>query len=90
MTMEDIKVKIRTFLAQYVQNHDLQDDDDIFAMGFVNSMFAMQLVLFVEQEFSLSIDNADLDFDNFRSVNALASLVTKKTVNKSPATSYAS
>jgi len=92
--MEDIKVKIRAFLAQYVQNHQLQDDDDIFAMGFVNSMFAMQLVLFVEQEFSLSIENADLDFDNFRSVNALANLViqknTEKRTEKSPAASYAS
>lgn len=84
--MEDIKVKIRTFLTQFIQNHDFQDDDDIFEMGFVNSMFAMQLVLFVEKEFDLSIDNVDLDFDNFRSLNALANLVKKK----SPASSYAS
>lgn len=78
--MQDIQAKTRAFLAKYIQNVDLQDDQDIFEMGFVNSLFAMQLVLFVESEFSIALDNEDLDIDNFRSVNAITDLIQRKTV----------
>ena len=75
----DIKAEIRKFLARFFQNYALQDDEDIFALGFVNSLFAMQLVLFVEQTFNLTIDNEDLDINNFRTINALAGLIQRKT-----------
>ena len=77
--MKEIKAKIKTFLSQFFGNHDLQDEEDIFALGFVNSLFAMQLVLFVEQEFQIAIEDEDLDFDNFRTINAIAHLVERKT-----------
>lgn len=77
--MQNIKDKIKIFLSQFSVNHELQDDDDIFAAGFVNSMFAMQLVLFVEKEFQVTIDNEDLDLDNFRTINAIARLLERKT-----------
>ena len=76
--MEDIKQKTRTFLARSLQNHDLRDDDDIFALGFVNSLLAMQLVAFVEKEFGITVEDQDLDLDNFRTVNAIARLVERK------------
>lgn len=62
-----------------MRNHDLQPDEDIFALGFVNSLFAMQLVLFVENEFGLVVENEDLDIDNFRTVSAIARLIERKT-----------
>jgi methoxymalonate biosynthesis acyl carrier protein len=76
--MQDVKAKLKTFLSQFFGNHDLQDDEDIFAVGFVNSMFAMQLVLFIEQEFQVTIENEDLELDNFRTINAMVSLVESK------------
>jgi acyl carrier protein len=42
-------------------------------------MFAMQLVLFVEQEFKISIENEDLEIDNFNTINALVNLIERKT-----------
>lgn len=77
--MSKIQAKIKTFLSKFFGNHDLQPDEDIFALGFVNSMFAMQLVLFVEQEFQIAIENEDLEFDNFRTINSLANLIERKT-----------
>jgi methoxymalonate biosynthesis acyl carrier protein len=74
----EIKTAIKRFLARFFQNYDLQDDEDIFALGFVNSLFAMQLVLFVESEFQISVDNEDLELDNFRTVNALTNLINRK------------
>ena len=78
MTAE-VKNRTREFLARFFQNLELDDDQDIFALGFVNSLFAMQLVLFVEKEFAMSIENDDLDIDNFRSLNAIANMVEQKT-----------
>jgi methoxymalonate biosynthesis acyl carrier protein len=78
--VDEQKQKIREFLARYLRNHQLRDDEDIFALGFVNSLFAMQLVMFVEKEFGVAIDNEDLEIDNFRSIAAIVNLVESKTV----------
>lgn len=75
---ERIKSKTREFMSKFFQNHDLKDDDDIFALGFVNSLFAMQLVMFVEKEFDLTVEDEDLNIDNFRTLDAIASLVERK------------
>ncbi|NMG06758.1 acyl carrier protein [Brasilonema sp. UFV-L1] len=76
--MKEIQPKIKEFLSRFFRNYDLQPDEDIFSLGFVNSMFAMQLVLFMEQEFQISIDNEDLEFDNFRTINAMTRLIERK------------
>jgi methoxymalonate biosynthesis acyl carrier protein len=75
----DGQTKVRAFLSRYLRNQELRDDEDIFGLGFVNSLFAMQLVMFVEREFGITIDNEDLDIGNFRSLNAIVKLVKKKT-----------
>ena len=76
--MEQTKAAIRQFLERFIQGHDLQDDDDIFAMGYVKSMFAMQLVQFMEQTFAITVEDADLEMENYRSINAMADFVTRK------------
>lgn len=79
----EIKAKIRAYLAGYIKDYDLQDDDDFFALGFVNSLFAMQLVLFVEKEFAIALDGTDMHFDNFKTVNAITDIVARKTAASS-------
>ncbi len=74
----DIKAELRQFLARFFHNYNLRDDEDIFSLGFVNSLFAMQLVMFVEQQFRITIENEDLNLDNFRTINALTALVQRK------------
>ena len=76
--MKEVKEKIQTFLSKYFENHQLKDDEDIFASGFINSMFVMQLVLFIEQEFQLTIKDEELDFDNFRTINSMTWLIESK------------
>ena len=74
----EIKSAIREFLAGTFKNYELQDTEDIFALGFVNSLFAMQLVLFVEKTFRITVANEDLELDNFRTIQALTDLVARK------------
>lgn len=76
--MTDDKQALREFVGRFMRGRELRDDEDIFATGYVNSMFAMQLVQFVEQTFGVTVDGEDLDIDNFRSIDALAGFVQRK------------
>ena len=82
--MDHCKAKVRDFLGKFFRNHEVADDDDIFALGFVNSLLAIQLVSFIEKEFAVTIEDEDLDLDNFRSLNAIDALVTRKSAEASP------
>lgn len=74
----DTRPRIQRFIIEQTGTPDLGDDVDIFETGLVRSMFVMQLVLFVEQEFGIAIGGADLDFDAFRSISAVDALVQRK------------
>ena len=78
MNREQIKEKTRTFLHQYI-SQEIPDDEDLFSSGLVNSLIAMQLVMFVEKEFGISVENEDLDLKNFNAVDAIADFVGRKT-----------
>jgi methoxymalonate biosynthesis acyl carrier protein len=78
--MQEVKTRIKNFLSEFFGDRQLQDDEDIFALGFINSMFAMQLVLFIEKEFQVQIEDDELDFENFRTIDAMVSLLDRKTV----------
>jgi methoxymalonate biosynthesis acyl carrier protein len=77
--MDQRQQRIKDFLARFFRNHDLGPDEDIFGLGFVNSLVAVQLVAFVEKEFGIRVEDADLDLDNFRSIAAISALVARKT-----------
>lgn len=77
--MSESKARIREFIGRHIPGRELQDDEDFFARGFVNSMLAMQLVMFVEKEFGVTVEDDDLDITNFNTVNAIAALVARKT-----------
>ncbi|HYU35604.1 MAG TPA: acyl carrier protein [Thermoanaerobaculia bacterium] len=83
--MDQTQGKIKEFLSRFFKNHDLQPQEDIFALGFVNSLLAMQLVAFVEKEFGIRVEDEDLDLDNFRSIEAISNLVARKSGAAAPA-----
>jgi methoxymalonate biosynthesis acyl carrier protein len=78
MNEAQIKPKVVDFMARHVPLGDLGDDGSIFQTKAVNSLFAMQLVLFVEKEFGIRVENEDLELSNFESINAVTRLVARK------------
>jgi methoxymalonate biosynthesis acyl carrier protein len=78
MTANPHYQKLATYLRKFFPGRELAPDDDIFSLGFVTSMFALQLVNFVEHEFGMTIENEDMQLDNFRSLGALVALVERK------------
>jgi len=73
----DVKTRIRHYLETAIAE-PIGDADDIFQRGVVSSLFAMQLVVFVEQEFSIAIEREDLDINNFCSIASLTRFVQRK------------
>ena len=78
MSRPDIQIKIQQFLKSRLKNLDLQDDIDYFERGVVNSLFALQLVLFVEKEFEIKVQDEDLKIENFNTIRSLAAFVQRK------------
>lgn len=76
--MTEVQTTIKAFLMKSFRNYDFQIEEDIFSLGFVNSMFVIQLVSFLENTFGMTVENEDLELDNFRSINALSNLVQAK------------
>jgi acyl carrier protein len=56
---------------------EITESEDIFQLGFVNSLFAMELVMFIEKQFALAIPNDELQIDNFRTAKSMAALVDR-------------
>jgi methoxymalonate biosynthesis acyl carrier protein len=77
--MEQAKEKLRAFLGRHIGGRVIGDDEQIFASGFVNSMFAMQIILFLEKNFQIAIGDEDLELNNFQTINAMVALIERKT-----------
>lgn len=78
MPKDELSGKIADFVRGSFEGREIQVGDDIFALGFGNSMFAMQLVNFVENQFDIEIDAEDLEMENFRSIASVTDLVERK------------
>jgi methoxymalonate biosynthesis acyl carrier protein len=76
-TGTDARAEIRSYIEPKFPGLQLADDQDIFSLGFVNSLFAMELVLFLEKMTGARIPNDELNLDNFRSVDAMSGLVDR-------------
>ncbi|WP_410660466.1 phosphopantetheine-binding protein [Amycolatopsis sp. lyj-112] len=72
---DNISERVRQFISGRYPQVTINDHDDIFGLGFVNSLFAIELVLFVEKTFRISLPNEELRIDNFRSVDSISGLV---------------
>lgn len=71
---------VRQFLEEYIRVEKFENDENIFAKKYVNSLFAMQLILFIEKSFGVKVENEDLDINNFSSVNAITDFVSSKSL----------
>ena len=71
----EVKETVRKFISRYVREKQFDNSDNIFEKGYVNSLFFMQLVLFIEKQFQITIQNEDLAVVNFQSVDTIASFI---------------
>ncbi len=79
----DIQAQIRDYIAQNLLFSDdgfgYPDDASFLEEGIVDSVGIMELVMFLEENFGLTVDDEDLTPDNFDSVNKLANYIKQRT-----------
>jgi acyl carrier protein len=80
----ELKEKIRNFINEnlivFEEEAEFTDSDNIFELGFVNSLFAMKLLTFVEKEFNIKVENDEMEIRNFSSVDNISKLIQCKLV----------
>ncbi|AGP58962.1 acyl carrier protein [Streptomyces rapamycinicus] len=84
VTAEATEQAITAFVSERVKA-EVPADQDLFGSGLVSSMFAMELVVHLEQAFSVQILGDDLKRDNFRTIEAMTALVVRLRGAEKPA-----
>ena len=78
----ELKKEIRKFIENNLVVFDdevqFTDKDNIFELGFVNSLFAMKILNYIESEFNITVDNEDIDIKNFSSVDIIVNFINIK------------
>lgn len=77
-TASPVKEQLREFLAEASGIPDIDDSTELFSTGIVNSLFAIQLMMYIEKTFNIAIDMEDLDFSNFNSIDAINNFIESK------------
>ncbi|WP_280423671.1 acyl carrier protein [Nocardia carnea] len=72
-----LEEQLRRYLSA-MTGSEVRPEDDIFELGLVNSLRALEIVAHVEQTFGLTVEVEDLDLDNFRTAGRLARFVARK------------
>jgi len=73
-----VREAVRSFINNSVNIDALGDDENLFESGLINSLFAVQLMTFLERTFGIEIGMDDLAIENFKSVGATAAFVARK------------
>lgn len=72
------KERIYNFVAKSTNIRTINEDEDLFESGIVNSLFSIQLISFIEKSFDIQITTDDLDMENFKSINAVCNFVKRR------------
>ena len=75
---ESVRDFIESNLVGLDNDLKIDDDDNIFESGFVDSSVAMQLVIFVEEKFGIQVSDEDLDLINFSTINRIVQFIQSK------------
>lgn len=73
----DTKEQIFQFFVQRNMTDGLTCDTELMDSGKVNSLFALEIVLYLEKTFKIKLKGKDINKNNFRTINAMAELVER-------------
>jgi len=66
------------FLAKYFDLSLITEEEDFFEKGLVNSLFSMQLIMFVEKKFEITVEMDDINPYNFSSIHNILRFTENK------------
>ena len=80
--MPDYKTKIKTFITEnflFGNANGLNDDTSFLEEGIIDSTGVLELVTYLEEEFSIKIEDEELIPENLDSINNITAYLEKKT-----------
>ena len=81
LSTSEARTRIREYITGALKNPGLDDEDDIFEVGGASSLFAAELVVFVEETLGVALDDDDLVRENFATIDAVARLAERHGVS---------
>lgn len=79
VSTENAAAAIREWLQENVTgNREVADDEGLIENGVLTSLQTVELVMFLEDRFGVTVEDEELDEENFASVRTIADLVTSK------------
>ena len=80
--MENVKDTLRSYIMEHfnieADDPDFDDDVHLFDYGFVDSLGATEIVLFLEETFGVQITQKDIILYAMNTVNEIADVVERK------------
>ena len=79
---KNVKEALRNFILEHFEidagDPDFSDDVHLFDYGFVDSLGATEIVLFLEETFQVKITQADITLYPMNTINEIAGVVENK------------
>ncbi|KOF10762.1 hypothetical protein AC739_08780 [Planococcus glaciei] len=79
--MMEVKEILRNYLKEEFEiedDPDFTDDAHLFDMGFLDSLGATQVILFIEEEFNIEITQKDLILHPMNTVDEITLVIEEK------------
>ena len=79
--MSDLKAQIRAFIVEnflFGDANGLKDDSSFLDDGIMDSTGVLELVTFLEEKFSIKVEDEDLIPENLDSINNVTAYLEKK------------
>jgi len=74
----------RSVISDYIKNEimrnknaKLDESEDLLGAGILDSLAILQLVAYIEKSLGIQVPDEDVQYDNFKSVNALVDYLQK-------------
>ena len=79
VSTENAAAAIREWLQENVTGgREVSDDEQLIENGVLTSLQTVELVMFLEDRFGITVEDEELDEETFASVRTIADLVTSK------------
>jgi len=80
-SMPDYLNEIQTIFSDVLMREGVLPTTDLLETGLLDSLGMVELLFHLEQRFGFTTNFADLDFENFRSIERIAEMVVNADVN---------
>jgi acyl carrier protein len=81
-TGTDVELAVRGFLGREVMPPEeaeaLAPDEDLLGRGVLNSLTLTHLAVFLEERYGMTIEPAEFELENFRTLSAIRAFVQGK------------